>query len=145
MRGASHALLVILAILGLADSVYLAEAATTGAPLVCDFGSVLEGCNVVAASPYSQFYGIPLAYLGVLFYVLLLIAILVHRNRKTLLTWKALVVVAILGALFSVAFLYIQFVLIKALCVYCLASAAFTFLAVPLSFKQKPVAAPVLP
>lgn len=128
-------LLVALALIGLADSWYLSASAFVGDPLVCDLGAGLDGCNQVAQSPYSKLWGIPLAEYGMIFYAALLVlsAALLVWPRAPL--FRALRLLAVLGALMSVAFLYIQFVLIGALCVYCLASAAITFAVVPLSFK----------
>lgn len=122
-------LLIVLATLGLADSIYLASKAATNTPLFCDIGAGLDGCNIVAQSPYSQIYGIPLAYLGVVFYSLLLIASVVALGKNHRIVHRALLAVAALGALFSAVFLYIQFALIQALCIYCIASAAFAFVA----------------
>lgn len=146
-RRAALFALLILALIGLADSWYLSASAVAGDPLVCDFGAGLDGCNLVAQSPYSRIMGVPLADFGIIFYAALglLSALLLFVERRPLL--RALVILSVLGALMSVAFLYIQAVLIQALCVYCLISAAITFLAVPLAFRaarsaQEP---PVLP
>jgi len=139
-------LIVILAVLGLVDSLYLASHAASDTALFCDIGAGLDGCNQVAQSPYSQIYGIPLAYLGVGFYALLLVASLVAAGRHSRFVHQALLVVAGVGALFSIVFLYIQLVLIQALCVYCIASAAIAFLslgaAVYLDRRHAPVVVP---
>ncbi len=140
-------LLTVLSALGLLDSLYLAEKAMTNSALFCDIGAGLDGCNIVAQSPYSQLFGvIPLAYIGVLFYVLLLLAVLVAWHKHTLLRHRALLTVALLGALFSVVFLFIQFVLIKALCIYCIASAVIAFLSLGaawyLDTKHQPAVVP---
>lgn len=136
--------LVALALVGLADSWYLSMSAVAGDPLLCDLGAGLDGCNQVAQSPYSRIMGIPLADLGIMFYAVLgmLSALLLFVPRRPLLTTLAWL--SVLGALMSVAFLYIQFFLIQAVCVYCLLSAAITFVAVPLAFKarQEPAVLP---
>jgi uncharacterized membrane protein len=134
-RKALLILLLALSVLGLIDSLYLAEKAMTGNALFCDIGAGLDGCNTVAQSPYSQVLGIPLAYFGVVFYALLLIAVLVARQREHTLVHKALLSVAGLGALFSVVFLYIQLALIQALCIYCIASAAIAFICVAAAWR----------
>lgn len=134
-RRALLTLLIALALLGCADSLYLAGMSATGSELFCDIGAGLDGCNVVAQSPYSQFLGIPLAYFGVAFYALLLLATLLVAARPRRALYQGLVGVAVVGALFSVVFLYIQFVLIQAVCVYCLVSAFISFAAVPFSVR----------
>lgn len=121
-------ILIALSLLGLADSLYLAEKATLDEPLFCDIGAGLDGCNIVAQSPYSQFLGIPLAYFGVAFYALVLLAALFIFWRPFEFSYHVLMIVTTIGALFSVAFLFIQIVLIQALCIYCIASAVIAFL-----------------
>ncbi len=126
-------LLIALALLGIGDSIYLSLHAAEGTPLTCDIGAGLDGCNIVAQSPYSRFLGIPLAYYGLAFYALLLIGGIAALWKHHRHIHRALLAVCALGAVFSVWFLYIQFALIKALCIYCLVSAAVAFTALVLS------------
>lgn len=144
-RGILIALLVGLSVLGLVDSLYLSEKAATDSALFCDIGAGLDGCNVVAQSPYSQFLGIPLAYFGVVFYALMLIAILFVHSKPLRLSYQVLMTVAIAGALFSLVFLFIQLALIKAICMYCVVSAAVTFLSLWFSWRLFSRFAPTLP
>lgn len=121
-------LLVILALafIGIADSWYLAESAYTGSDLACGIEG-LDGCNIVAASPYAKPFGIPLGVFGVGFYGLTFgvsLALLFYFDRKLI---DALRVVTGLGASASVVFLFIQGVLIGAFCIYCVLSAAISF------------------
>lgn len=141
------AFVIALSLLGLADSWYLAESAATDTPLVCGPG-MLEGCNAVAQSEYSQLFGIPLGVYGVLFYALTLVlasAILFLKVRGMQVYLLGLTGA---GALSSVAFLFIQFFLIKAFCVYCVLSAVISFVLVGLAFlifkrAHVPASAPV--
>lgn len=140
------ALLLALALLGVIDSLYLAEHAATDTALVCDLGAGLNGCNTVAQSPYSQVYGIPLAYFGVAFYGLILVIAalaLVLPPRRRL--YLGIFVLSIASALASLGFLGIQFFLIQAVCVYCILSALLTFLAVPLAHALWKKYSPQLP
>lgn len=138
-------LLIALALIGLADSWYLSMSAFSGDPLVCDLGGGLDGCNVVAQSPYSKLWGVSLSDYGIAFYgALLLVSVLVLQYPRKVFV-RTLAVLSILGALMSVGFLYIQFFLIQALCIYCLVSAAITFVAVPLSLRAGKEDAPVVP
>lgn len=147
-RNALIALLIALALVGLVDSLYLASHAATDSNLFCEIGAGLDGCNTVAQSPYSQFFGIPLAYLGVAFYALLLLAALAALWKHHRHIHRALLAIAFLGAAFSIVFLYIQFALIKALCIYCLVSAVVAFasfaaaLWLDLRHKNLPVVVP---
>lgn len=138
-------ILIVLSLIGLADSLYLAEKATMDEPLFCDIGAGLDGCNVVAQSPYSHFLGIPLAYFGVAFYLLVLLATLLTLWRPFEFSYHVLMIVTAIGALFSIGFLYIQFVLIKALCIYCVISAIAAFLSVGVAYILFSRFAPKLP
>jgi uncharacterized membrane protein len=115
--------LVLLALIGIADSSYLAHAALTNSPLNC---GLFDGCNVVAQSPYSKVFGIPLALFGLVYYVIALVlsAILVSsagaRMRQAMFLWSGV------GVLFSAYFMYIQYFLIEAICIYCVISAIVT-------------------
>jgi uncharacterized membrane protein len=114
-------LIIVLAFLGLADSWYLAESAIEGTELTCSV-SGLDGCNTVAQSPYSKVFGLPLAVYGVGFYGLIFIlgALLLASNKRIL--YQAVLVLGILGFLASVYFVYLQVAVIKATCIYCIAS-----------------------
>ncbi len=57
----------LLALLGLADSLYL-WTAKLGAKLVCGVGD----CDVVNSSPYASLFGIPVAVIGAAGYAVLL-------------------------------------------------------------------------
>ncbi|MEK7511099.1 MAG: vitamin K epoxide reductase family protein [Patescibacteria group bacterium] len=126
-RGLLVALLV-LTILGIMDAWYLTQSALQGAALFCDVGAMLDGCNIVAQSPYSKLFGVPLAAYGVAFYGVLfaLIAALFTATHHPL--YQAVVALGVVGFIASIAFLFIQFVLIKALCIYCIASAVIAAL-----------------
>ena len=112
---------LVLAALGLADAVYLAHAALANTALSCGIGG-LDGCNTVAQSAYSRFFGIPLGVYGVAFYAICCavaaFAYRVHDRRLDLI----LAVLSVLGLLASLVFVYIQVELIKAICIYCLGS-----------------------
>lgn len=127
-RSALLVTLLVLALLGIADAWYLALSALQGASLVCDIGSALDGCNVVAQSPYSRLFGIPLALYGVAFYgfFFALVSMLFVWTHHPL--YQAVAVLGIVGLAASVAFLLVQFLLIKAVCIYCIISAVIAAL-----------------
>lgn len=121
-------LLILLAFFGIADAWYLTASALTDTALSCDLGAVLDGCNIVAKSAYSKIMGVPLAAFGVLFYSLMFVAagllfVFRHHMLDRAIYWLATV-----GALASIGFLFLQFVFIKALCIYCIASAIASFM-----------------
>lgn len=120
------------ALLGLADSLYLAHAALTGTPLACDV-TVLSGCNIVAQSPYSRLLGIPLALYGVAFYAAIaVLAGFVWFTPKRI--WYLLLYIACgLGFVMSMYFVLVQAFLINAMCIYCIISAVLATLLCALS------------
>jgi uncharacterized membrane protein len=122
------AALVVLAFLGMADSWYLADASYTGTPLSCDLGAQLSGCNIVAQSAYAHILGIPLGTYGILFYGCVFILSLLYLLSPRRIVVRLLGLLALAGLAASILFVSIQIFLIKALCVYCLGSAAIDVL-----------------
>lgn len=120
--------ILVLTVLGIADAIYLSYSVLEGAALFCDVGAALDGCNIVAQSPYSKLFGIPLALYGVLFYGALFAATVALFKLTHHPLYQAVVALGALGLVASLIFLFIQFVLIKALCVYCIASAVIAAL-----------------
>ncbi len=121
-------LLLVLSFLGLADAWYLTASAVNHTALSCDLGAVLDGCNIVAKSDYSFFMGLPLALYGVLFYALVFVLAAAVLVVPAKLFYQGLFALGAVGSLASLVFLYIQFFLIKAICIYCIASAVITFM-----------------
>ena len=118
-------LILVLALVGLADSFYLASHANTGEPLLCGEGA-LSGCNTVATSAYSHLFGIPLAEFGFLFYFVVLMLALFELVLFDQLLRRVLQAVAAVGLLSSIYFVVLQAFVIKAFCIYCLLSATLT-------------------
>ncbi len=56
-----------LAMAGVVDAGYDSYAIYTNQPLWCP--PPVDGCNVVAASPYAHILGVPVGYFGVLYYL----------------------------------------------------------------------------
>ena len=110
----------LVALVGLADAVYLTINHYTGEKVPC---SVTGGCEAVLTSAWSEIAGIPLAAFGAAaYFVAFSLAILAAFGNR--LMWKAFGVVATLMAFFSVYLLYVQKYEIKEFCQYCLLSAA---------------------
>jgi uncharacterized membrane protein len=113
-------------VLGIADSLYLAEHALAGTPLSCGIGSgALTGCNIVAQSAYSHIFGIPLGVYGLVFYLAIFVLSLMARNRQTSRVMRSLFLSGVAGMLLSFYFLWLQVFVIDAICIYCLASFVF--------------------
>ena len=107
-----------LALAGIALTVYLTFIAWFGErPAFCGAGS---DCDLVQQSRWSTLLGVPIALWGFLTYVLL--ARLMWRLRTRPASWRAALIVAVVGAAVSWYLTAISVFAIEALCAYCLAS-----------------------
>lgn len=118
--------MLALALVGMADAFYVASASYSGQPLREFF---IEGANAVLNSPYARIAGVPLSYLGLMFYthmfglaVLLAIDPVSRGLRVGALLYSAM------GVCSSAYYMYLQLNFIRALCVYCILSAILTVL-----------------
>lgn len=117
--------MLIIAALGAVDAGYLASLSLSGALPVCNF---IKGCHIVATSPYSKIFGIPLALFGFFFYITafgLLVAL--FQNRTRLLS-RFLIAVTFFGFIASLYFMYLEAFVILAWCEYCIFSAVLSTL-----------------
>ena len=113
-------LFLILALLGLADSVYLAVSYFSGSPLSCE---TISGCNEVASSPYAKIAGVPISTLGVLYYVVAVAGAFLYLIKRRTVYATLLALLTMIGFATSAYFMYMQIALIKAICIYCVGSA----------------------
>lgn len=112
--------ILTLSIIGIVDSVYLAVKHYTHSDINC---SIFSDCDVVTTSVYSIILGIPVALLGVIFYGLIFILVLMFSksgNRRSLISLST---VSGIGFLASMWFVYVQAFILNAFCFYCLISA----------------------
>lgn len=108
-----------LLLLGVGTAGYLSATALSAAETVC--GPVGD-CAAVHASPFAYLLGIPVAVLGVAFYVLLgaLWYLVAARDGKG---GGWLVAVSLLGVVYSVYLTAMEVFVIRAVCIWCLGSA----------------------
>ena len=118
--------MLALTLVGIADAVYVAHGKYTGQVLWCP---IVEGCNAVVNSPYSQVFGVPLSYFGFIYYLYMfaLAARLAFDPMSRGLRFR-MVLYAAMGAVSSTYFIYLQLSFIREVCSYCLISAATSFL-----------------
>lgn len=125
---ASSPLIPALAALGLGVSAYLAYVEITHVAAVC--GPVGE-CNAVQSSQYAQIAGIPVAVLGLVNYVAVIVLWAVQRSSTG--RWArpaalALLALAAFGVLFSIYLTLLELFVIHAVCMWCLSSAVIATL-----------------
>lgn len=114
---------VIVALVGVADSIYLTVHHYTAEPVPC---SLIAGCEQVLTSEYAEIAGIPLAAFGaVAYFAAFSLALLAAFGDGRM--WKLFGVLVVLMAAFTGWLIYVQAALIGAFCQFCLISAATTF------------------
>ena len=112
---------LIVSFIGFLDSSYLTVQHYRGEPPSC---AIFTGCETVASSKYAVVGPVPLALLGLLYYLAIFILTVAYFDTKKerLLLLAALLTIA--GFLASLYFVYLQLFVIKAICLYCIISAA---------------------
>ena len=124
------AVLVLIAFLGLVDTLYLGI--KRGKPVPC---TITTGCEEVLNSRFSAVAGIPISWVGFAFYLSVfsagVFALFGNESLLRILFWPALAAFVI-----SVGLLGIQAFILRAYCQYCLASAILVTLI--LVFSPKP-------
>lgn len=109
--------------LGIVVSGYLASKRLTGGSLAC---TRWAQCDVVNSSIYAKFLGIPVSFIGLAAYLLLLALTLAAlwtagRTQRQMLLLSLLFSIGGVG--FSVYLTYIEIYVIEALCSWCVTSA----------------------
>lgn len=136
MRIAGKRALPLLSALGFADAAYLAITHWRGELPPCG-GYV--GCDLVNTSRYADIYGIPIAAFGALLFALLLVASLV-RGRPLTRNWLygtlAVYCLSLAAAVFMAYLTAIEFLVLHAVCYWCLAMAAITMLVLALITRE---------
>jgi uncharacterized membrane protein len=120
--------LIVLSVIGIGISSYLTYTHFAHANIACFDGT---SCDTVNQSKYAYLFGIPVALLGLLFYLVLLAGLVtraVFGNRENFLPWRGRldlgIFVAALGGLAFTAYLQAMEVFeIRAICIWCVSSA----------------------
>jgi uncharacterized membrane protein len=122
LRKRLYAVAAIVALLGLADGIYLTVEHVTGRTAECIASS---GCQDVLSSKYAAMGPIPLAALGAFaYFTAFSAALLAAFGYRKCGTFFALVVVMMFGT--TLWLLYLQAFVLHAFCDYCLFSAGVT-------------------
>lgn len=109
-------ILAVLDVIGLAIASYLAIVEVGGGVPVC---GPLHGCETVAQSEYSRIGGVPVAVYGVGLSLLLLTLALAWWRTNLYGLLLAHYGLSLAGVIFEIYFLYLQIVVIRAVCVWC--------------------------
>ena len=115
--------ILILSFAGILDTSYLTIKRFTRDSINC---SIFEGCDFVTTSVYSTILGIPVAVLGIVFYVSIFTLSYLYLKSKNQKIVKFIFGLSIVGFLMSIWFLYTQAFVLNAFCLYCLVSAGLS-------------------
>lgn len=106
--------------LGFLDATYLTIEHYLGAIPSC---FITTGCEAVLTSKYSELWGIPVALLGSIYYLLLFLLAILYLDTKREKVIRFAAFLSPVGFLASLYFVYLQLFVIKEICSYCAASA----------------------
>ena len=112
----------LLALVGLADALYLTIEHLTGQSVRC---TIISGCSAVLSSPYAVVAGVPLAAIGAAaYFTVFSLAILTLFGYD----WAGKIMRAMVITMFAISvwLMYLQAFVIREFCQYCLLSALIT-------------------
>lgn len=118
-----QALLLLCSLVGFIDATYLTVSHYVNFHLPC---VIFTGCETVTNSVYSTMAGIPVALLGSLFYLFIILAVISHLLYRHRYLPYLLVYVSFTAFLFSLYFIGLQVWVLKAICFYCVMSATLS-------------------
>jgi uncharacterized membrane protein len=132
----------ITSIIGLLDAGYLSYSKLTETNLYCTPG--LGNCETVNASQWSHILGIPVAYLGLLTYIAILLLMIFGKKIKIIAPYQEYLFffITLIGILFSGYLTFIEAAVLHTFCQWCLLSAAmmlvlFIFSVIKLARRQR--------
>ena len=90
----------------------------------CDFGESFN-CDIVNRSTYSAIAGVPVALIGIIGYIGLLVLATLYRSKAE--TRSMLAIASLAGLGFALYLTYVEGFVLAAWCVLCLSSLALIF------------------
>lgn len=105
---------------GFLDALYLSIERLKGARVIC---VILQGCDRVTTSSYSAIFNVPVAYLGMAYYLLIFssaVCFLIFKKEQIV---RLMSYATAVGFLASTWFVYLQIFTIRSICFYCMISA----------------------
>lgn len=132
-------IIFILSLIGALDAFYLTTSFFSSKGVVCFIES---GCDLVTKSTYASWAGIPVALVGLLYYIsIAVVSALIYYGKLSIDKIIYIKIISAVGLAASVWFTYLQFFVIEAFCTYCLFSAALTLIIFMISWmKSKAIA-----
>ncbi len=96
-------------------------------------------CNIVSESPYAKTIGIKNCYFGLIIFSVLIILTICHILKPKKYKKQLILIGLIAGSVLAVYFIYLQLIVIKACCQYCMVVDIGTLLGlvIALFWKEK--------
>ncbi len=135
----SKLIVMLLGIFGFGLALYIHHKKSGRQKMVCYVG---RDCDAVVHSEYSRFFGIPIEFLGMLYYAAVAVAYFTFLVAPHLATMPAIfwALAATTGAvLFSLYLTFIQGFVLREWCEWCLTSAFLSVAIFLLAFKGLPI------
>lgn len=131
---------LVLAAIGFLDATYLTIEHYRGSVPPC---TILSGCEFVLTSGYNQIANVPVALLGSIFYLVMIIISVACLDSRNIRTLRIGGYASIVGMLATLYFVYLQFFVINQICIYCMTSAVTSttlfVLGMVILFRTRPV------
>jgi uncharacterized membrane protein len=115
-------------LLGLFTLIIIISAILTFVPLEQACKSTTNSCSIVQTSKYEKTLGIENSYLGLIAFIILFMLTASQIKKPTKKKRILITTGAIIGTVFAIYFLYIQFFILHATCPYCLIADSATIL-----------------
>ncbi len=107
--------------IGFIDATFLTINHYTGAIPPC---SIVKGCEQVTTSVYSSVFGIPIALVGALYYLTVIVGLILYLDTRRAQILKLVAWFTTVGFVASLGLVFLQLFVIRAICIYCMVSAA---------------------
>ena len=111
---------LVVSFAGFVDAAYLTVEHFQGNAPNC---GEYSGCETVTTSEYSKIAGVPVALLGVFYYLTMLALAVTFLDRRDKRVLRLASWLSIAGLVASVVFVALQLFVIEAVCLYCMGSA----------------------
>ena len=110
---------LVLSAIGFLDATYLTVEHYKGSVPPC----AIQGCEIVLMSGQSVIVGVPVALLGAIYYLAILIMSIAFLESKNISILRVASYLTIIGIVASAYFVYLQLFVIQQICQYCMISA----------------------
>lgn len=130
-------ILFVLGILGIIDASYLTYEHYTKIVPTCTVSQlppIFSDCGQVLHSQYAVIFGVPLALLGIIHYLVLTLVMVLAQTTNKKIYWFWVLFQTSVGILFSTYLMFLQIFVIKGFCLYCTLFALISFILFFLSY-----------